>query len=103
MSDLHDKALDAANTAYWHEVHNGEGYGPKCLESAINAYAEAGRTILVPIDDLLFAYRGLLVLRTMLRRLKLDGGVSATDEVLTRLQDVAPMLVPLTSFREVQP
>lgn len=58
------------------------------------------RVVSVPLDDLLFAYRGLLVLLTMCKRAHLKGGSDATREILTRLETIEPALPSLSALRE---
>lgn len=58
---------------------------------------EAG--VAVPLDDLLFAYRGLLVLRAMSKNEGLTAAVIATDEIIARLGEIAPQLPGLSSLR----
>lgn len=58
------------------------------------------RCVAVPLDDLLFAYRGLLVLLTMCERAGLSAGVDATKEILGRLEIIEPALPSLSALRE---
>ena len=57
-------------------------------------------SVAVPLDDLLFAYRGLLVLLIMCKRAGLSAGVDATKEILGRLEIIEPALPSLSALRE---
>lgn len=43
MSKITEAMVEAAKSAYWHEVHNGGGYSDKCYEAAISAALSAGQ------------------------------------------------------------
>jgi hypothetical protein len=56
MTEITKEMIEAAKSAYWHEVHNGGGYSDKCYEAAIRAAlssrsAEAGKPV-VDVDAL---------------------------------------------------
>lgn len=69
------------------------------LEARARDRAPREDEVSVPLDDLLFAYRGLLVLRTMLKKIGADAGVKATDEIIARLGQIAPALPGLSALR----
>lgn len=53
----------------------------------------------VPAQTLLTVYRGLIVLKSLLKRGGLEGGVKVTDEAMAELDEVMPELPGLTALR----
>jgi len=50
-------------------------------------------------EDIIPAYMGLLVLKTMCRKAKLIGGVAATESALSSLVSVMPELPSISALR----
>lgn len=59
-------------------------------------------TVEVQRNTLLATYRGLMVLRTILKRNKLSIGQDVTEQLLKELAEAMPELPALTALRDVR-
>lgn len=56
-------------------------------------------TVEVPAQTMLTVYLGLGVLRSLLKRGNLQGGIEATDKAMAELAEAMPELPGLTALR----
>jgi hypothetical protein len=86
-------------TGYPTKVEAAAAWNRRSAASAEPAVAVTSEREQQYRDVILFAYKGALVLRTVLKKASLQGGVEATDDLLKQMAEVMPELPALSALR----